>query len=210
MSTPSHHPRGPRELSARWVEAALCLRRKHPPWGPRKLRAALQREHPRALLPAVMSLWRQLHKAGLIGPRRVRTLMKVCLGTLLIGTLHRDDLGGVRPAPYQRPSMPEKRSLRHSGAGTCRIKLEPSTPCFARTELPRPAIRSGRGKPGAHPVDRRWRCVKREWCQSVNNPLVRSRNACALGSLGPSGPGCTRGRTCLLKLCFTKPGPTLK
>ena len=37
-------------------------------------------------------------------------MMEVCLGTLLIGTLHRDDFGGMRPAQYQRPAIPEKEA----------------------------------------------------------------------------------------------------
>ena len=47
-----------------WVERLRLLRHKHPRWGPRKLRARLQREHPRARVPSASTLGRLLQRHG--------------------------------------------------------------------------------------------------------------------------------------------------
>lgn len=78
--------RSPRRISLRWLKALRLLRRRHPWWGPRKLRARLRVLHPRVHLPAVRTLARWLRRLGLVrwkhrrqrrgpelrvGPRRV-------------------------------------------------------------------------------------------------------------------------------------------
>lgn len=62
----------PRRISARWLKALRQLRRHHPCWGPRKLRARLRVLHPRVHLPGVRTLARWLQRLGLVGLKRRR------------------------------------------------------------------------------------------------------------------------------------------
>lgn len=56
--------------------AVLALRRAHPHWGPKKLRAVLVRREPEGLWPAPSTLGDLLHREGLSQPhRRVRTIV---------------------------------------------------------------------------------------------------------------------------------------
>jgi transposase InsO family protein len=53
-------------------EAVLALRRAHPRWGPKKLRAVLQAREPRTVWPAASTLGDLLRRAGLSVPHRRR------------------------------------------------------------------------------------------------------------------------------------------
>jgi putative transposase len=64
-----HH--SPQQLAPRWWLALRQLRRCHPTWGPRKLRARLRQLHPRVRLPAARTLGRWLHRLQLV-PRKPR------------------------------------------------------------------------------------------------------------------------------------------
>src|SRR5262249_47805056 len=65
---PHSHPNAMREGLA---EALLELRRKHPRWGPRKLRVLLQRQRPRLLhLPSASTIGDLLRREGLVHSRR--------------------------------------------------------------------------------------------------------------------------------------------
>jgi putative transposase len=52
--------------------ALMSLRSEHPSWGPRKLRAYLQRDTPKIVWPAASSIGDLLHREGLAHPRRTR------------------------------------------------------------------------------------------------------------------------------------------
>ena len=52
------------------VEKILRARKKHPRWGPRKLRVILQRHYPQLALPAASTIGEVLRKNGLIQKRR--------------------------------------------------------------------------------------------------------------------------------------------
>lgn len=52
--------------------AILKLRRKHPAWGPRKLRARLQLDDPATSWPAASTMGDILKRAGLVRPRKLR------------------------------------------------------------------------------------------------------------------------------------------
>lgn len=62
----------PHVLPQLWVERIEKLRRKHPRWGPKKLRAFLRQQHPRSRLPANSTVGAWLHRLGLLVPRRRR------------------------------------------------------------------------------------------------------------------------------------------
>jgi len=56
----------------RKVDAIVALRREHPTWGPRKLKAWLERERPRTRWPASSTIGAILKRNGLTRPRRRR------------------------------------------------------------------------------------------------------------------------------------------
>jgi len=64
--------RRPQALPELWVQRIEHLRRKHPRWGPKKLRAVLRRAHPRSRLPATSTIGMSLCRSGLVIPRRRR------------------------------------------------------------------------------------------------------------------------------------------
>lgn len=66
---PRHRPR---TLPQLWIDRIEQLRRKHPRWGPKKLRAALHQQHPRARLPAHSTIGGWLRRLGLLVPRKRR------------------------------------------------------------------------------------------------------------------------------------------
>lgn len=66
---PDHHPN---EVAKEVADGVLDLRRKHPHWGPAKLRAKLQREAPEAAWPAASTIGEMLKRAGLSVPRKLR------------------------------------------------------------------------------------------------------------------------------------------
>jgi transposase InsO family protein len=66
----AHHR--PHTLSALWGQRIENLRRRHLFWGPKKLRAVLRRQHPRARLPALSTIGASLRRLGLVTPRRRR------------------------------------------------------------------------------------------------------------------------------------------
>ena len=66
---PLNHPQA---MPPRVREALVGLRSQHPSWGPRKLRAYLQRESPKILWPATSSIGDLLRREGLAHPRRRR------------------------------------------------------------------------------------------------------------------------------------------
>ena len=82
--------RRPRTLPSLWVERIENLRRQHPTWGPKKIRAALQQRHPRSRWPAASTIGATLHRLGLLVPRRRRLPGPVVVGR--------------RAAPAQRPN----------------------------------------------------------------------------------------------------------
>jgi transposase InsO family protein len=59
-----------RTLPAVVREAVVALRERHPHWGAKKLRAVLQRRHPRRAWPAASTIGDLLRRAGLSAPRR--------------------------------------------------------------------------------------------------------------------------------------------
>jgi putative transposase len=68
----SHAPhRQPHAIAASVEEAILALRVRHPHWGPRKLRAWLERRHA-GPWPAPSTIGALLHRTGLTVPRRPR------------------------------------------------------------------------------------------------------------------------------------------
>ena len=64
---PQSHPNA---LADDVVQVVLALRRRHPRWGPRKLRILLKRERPHCLLPAASTIGDLLKRHGLARPRR--------------------------------------------------------------------------------------------------------------------------------------------
>lgn len=64
--------RCPHALSLIWIQRIESLRRKHPRWGPKKLKAALRRAHPRSRLPATSTIGLSLRRLGLLVSRRRR------------------------------------------------------------------------------------------------------------------------------------------
>jgi putative transposase len=54
------------------VEAIIALRQRRPSWGPRKLRAALERDHPTVSWPAASTISALLARHGLVKPRKRR------------------------------------------------------------------------------------------------------------------------------------------
>ena len=62
----------PRRMSWRWLQALRQLRRRHPYWGPRKLRARLRVLHGWVRLPSVRTLARWLQRLGLVRSKRRR------------------------------------------------------------------------------------------------------------------------------------------
>jgi putative transposase len=59
-----------RATAAAICEAVLALRRKHPRWGPKKLRAILCEHEPRRVWPAASTIGDLLRRAGVSEPRR--------------------------------------------------------------------------------------------------------------------------------------------
>jgi putative transposase len=59
-------------MAAEVVAAVLALRRERPHWGPKKLKAWLEREHPGQVWPAVSTLGALLARSGLVTARRRR------------------------------------------------------------------------------------------------------------------------------------------
>lgn len=64
--------RRPQQTSFEVGTALLELRRRYPRWGPRKLRAWLERHHPEVSLPAASTIGDLLKRHGLVEPRRCR------------------------------------------------------------------------------------------------------------------------------------------
>jgi transposase InsO family protein len=64
---PHSHPNA---VSSDIVQAILAIRRRHPRWGPRKVKVVLRRQRPRATLPAASTIGDILKRSGLVRPRR--------------------------------------------------------------------------------------------------------------------------------------------
>ena len=60
----------PHAVAEHVVEKILRARKKHPRWGPRKLRVILQRHYPQLALPATSTIGEVLRKHGLTQKRR--------------------------------------------------------------------------------------------------------------------------------------------
>lgn len=60
----------PNAVPADTVGAILSIRRRHPRWGPRKLRVVLRRQEPGIVLPAASTIGDLLKRHGLVGRRR--------------------------------------------------------------------------------------------------------------------------------------------
>jgi putative transposase len=65
--SPHHHANA---VTDEVVWAIISLRQKHPRWGPRKLRAWLDRERPRTRWPSASTIGRILARQGMVVPRR--------------------------------------------------------------------------------------------------------------------------------------------
>jgi transposase InsO family protein len=63
----------PHQTESRLVQAILELRRRHPFWGPKKLRTILGRRHPEVVWPARSTIAAILKRHGLIEKKRRRT-----------------------------------------------------------------------------------------------------------------------------------------
>jgi len=61
-------------MAAALAEAIIGLRREHPHWGPKKLRAVLARRHPETAWPAPSSMGDLLRREGLVRGRRRRRM----------------------------------------------------------------------------------------------------------------------------------------
>ncbi len=59
-------------IDAEIEDLIVAMRRRHPPWGPRKLRRLLKTEHPDKHFPAASTVGDVLSRRGLIVPRRRR------------------------------------------------------------------------------------------------------------------------------------------
>lgn len=66
---PLHHPHA---MKAGVVDRVLKLREKYPRWGPRKIRAYLQKQEPKLVVPAASSIGELLRKEGLSHARKKR------------------------------------------------------------------------------------------------------------------------------------------
>ena len=66
---PRHHPQAVAEEVA---AAVLAVRRRHPSWGPRKVRAWLVARHPAMRWPAASTIGARFDRVGLTVPRRRR------------------------------------------------------------------------------------------------------------------------------------------
>lgn len=60
----------PNAVSVDIVQSIVAIRRRHPRWGPRKVRVVLGRQRPRVLLPAASTIGDILKRNGLVRPRR--------------------------------------------------------------------------------------------------------------------------------------------
>jgi len=73
--------RTPLKCTADAAVEILALRRAHPTWGPRKLRAVLLRDRPASEVPSSRTVCRVLQRAGESSPRRSRKRRKTSPGT---------------------------------------------------------------------------------------------------------------------------------
>lgn len=64
--------RHPNETAEDLAELIVALRRRHPHWGPKKLRVLLEQKHPRMLWPACSTMGEILRRAGLTVSRKRR------------------------------------------------------------------------------------------------------------------------------------------
>jgi transposase InsO family protein len=60
----------PNEISVDLVQAIVAIRRRHPRWGPRKVKVILRRQRPKALLPAASTIGDILKRSGLVRARK--------------------------------------------------------------------------------------------------------------------------------------------
>jgi len=67
------------------VEAVVATRKRFPYWGPRKLKAWLEREHPKRRWPAASTIGEFLKREGLVRPRRRRNRVPADLSPLTEG-----------------------------------------------------------------------------------------------------------------------------
>jgi transposase InsO family protein len=64
---PHSHPNA---VSSEVVDSILAIRRRHPRWGPRKVRVVLGRQEPRVVLPAASTIGDILKRHDLVRPRK--------------------------------------------------------------------------------------------------------------------------------------------
>lgn len=64
---PHSHPNA---ISTDIVQSIVAIRRRHPRWGPRKVRVVLKRQRARVTLPAASTIGDILKRSGLVRPRR--------------------------------------------------------------------------------------------------------------------------------------------
>lgn len=80
----SHAPReAPHQLSRSVKKAVITLREQHPTWGPRKLRAVLERKEPDMSWPAASTIGELLRREGMVLSRRRRRMIGTRLDSQL-------------------------------------------------------------------------------------------------------------------------------
>ena len=60
----------PNAISEDMVQAIIAIRRRHPRWGPRKVKVVLRRQRPRTILPAASTIGDILKRNGLVRARK--------------------------------------------------------------------------------------------------------------------------------------------
>ena len=156
-----------RAMTATVAAAVVTLRRQHPTWGPKKLRAVLSAREPTAHWPAASSLGEVLRRAGLSAPRkRVRYVAPLTQPLALAQAPHdvwcADFKGWFRTGDGTRCDPLTVTDACSRYVLCCRIAPPTARgvwPWFERTfreyGLPR-ALRTDHGSPFASAVAARW------------------------------------------------------
>src|SRR3954447_12821916 len=117
---PHHHPSA---VAAEIAAAVLAVRRQHPSWGPKKIRAWLELRRPGPAWPAESTIGVLLDRAGLSVRRRVRRRTPPDVGPLTIPRLPNDVWGvdfkgwfrtgdGARCDPFSLTDLHSRYILR--------------------------------------------------------------------------------------------------
>lgn len=113
------------------VEATLALRRERPHWGPKKLKAQLERERPELVWPAASTIGDLLKRRGLItARRRHRSGLVPACQVAPEATVPNDRLAGLLTGAASQADRPPAAD---DGASTSRVGSAPAT---ARAAIP--------------------------------------------------------------------------